>query len=182
MEIIKTFFDKVFLIKTLTYKDNRGCFFESYNYEKFNSLIREKINFVQDNCSVSKRAVLRGMHYQIIKPQGKLIRVLKGSIYDVVVDLRKNSPTFGQWEGIEISANNNFSLWIPKGFAHGFMSLEDDSTLFYKVSDFWYKEYDRSLIWNDSDVAIKWPKLDIPPIISDKDFAGVQLSKLDVLL
>jgi dTDP-4-dehydrorhamnose 3,5-epimerase len=179
MEIIERIFDTVLLLKTPIYNDERGGFYESYNLAKFNAIVGKEINFVQDNCSISRKGVIRGMHYQITKPQGKLVRVSAGRVFDVFVDLRKSSSTFGKWAGFELSAENNHALWIPEGFAHGFLSLEENSVLMYKVTEAWFKEYDRSLIWNDQSVGVKWPNVGIEPIISPKDMLGSKFKDLD---
>ena len=165
----KTALNDVLIIKPKFYKDNRGLFYESYNEKNFHKLTNLKIKFVQDNHSISKKGVLRGLHYQIKKPQGKLIRVTKGSVFDVCVDLRKQSPTFGKWVGFEINDKNKLQLWIPKGFAHGFLVLEDNTEFLYKTTQFRFQQYERTISWNDRNLNIKWPSLDVNFIISLKD-------------
>ena len=151
----KTFIEKLFVIKPLVFKDNRGFFYESYNKKNFFEL-GIKDEFVQDNHSKSQKNVLRGLHFQKNFPQGKIIRVIKGKIYDVVVDLRQESSTFGKWFGVELSEENRFMLYIPKGFAHGFLTLEDDTEVLYKTTDYYNPEDEGGIIWNDKDINIEW--------------------------
>ncbi len=160
------------------FHDKRGLFFESWNQSKFDNLINQNTVFVQDNQSESNKYVLRGMHYQVEpKSQGKLVRVTRGRIYDVIVDLRKNSRTFGLWAGIEINSKLNNQLWVPVGFAHGFIAISDYSIVQYKTTDYWSPEHERCLLWNDKDINIDWQSKIIEndfkkPIISDKDLLG----------
>ena len=162
-----------FIIEPQIFSDNRGHFYESWNQNSFNKNLGRNINFVQDNQSKSKRGVLRGLHFQISPfEQEKLVSTIKGAIYDVIVDIRKDSPTYSMWAGIELTEQNKYQLWVPKGFAHGFLSLENDSVVQYKVTNFWSKDCERSLKWNDEIVSIKWPLKDLKmktPLISDKD-------------
>lgn len=163
--------DGLIVIEPNVLGDRRGFFMETYNKEEFenNGLI---VNFVQDNHSKSRKGVLRGLHYQTNHPQGKLVRILKGAVYDVAVDLRGSSPTYGKSYGIELSEENKKMLYIPIGFAHGFLTLYDDTDLFYKVTDYYYAEYDAGILWNDSDLNIKWPLNEYgisKPFLSDKD-------------
>ncbi len=168
----------VLLIEPELYKDNRGFFFESFNQEKFEKVIGRKINFVQDNHSMSSKGVLRGLHYQLPpRAQGKLVRVIRGEIYDVVVDVRKTSPTFGEWVGERLSAANKKQIWIPEGFAHGFITITETSEVLYKVTDFYSSQHEQSLIWNDPKVNIIWPSYK-NLIISAKDLKGKSLSEL----
>ena len=147
------------LLKPQIYADDRGYFFESWNNKTLNELLSREINFVQDNHSKSRLGVLRGLHYQIHpKPQAKLVRCTKGSIYDVIVDLRINSSSFGEWYGVYLNDENNLQLWVPEGFAHGFLSLKDFSEVQYKTNAFWDKSLERSLKWNDEELKINWPK------------------------
>tara|TARA_Y100001968_G_scaffold75870_1_gene67314 strand:- start:1590 stop:2177 length:588 start_codon:yes stop_codon:yes gene_type:complete len=165
------------------HKDNRGYFFESWNKNIFNNIVGEKIDFVQDNQSKSSQGVLRGMHYQIQpKAQGKLIKVTKGCIYDVIVDLRKESPTFAQWGGIKIREETNNQLWIPIGFAHGFLTLSKYAIVEYKVTNFWSANEEKSLLWNDKDIKIEWPDLtskNKSPLLSEKDKSALEVSQLE---
>ena len=170
------------LIKSEIFYDNRGYFFESWNQKKFNYELRNNINFVQDNYSFSKKGVLRGLHFQLNPfPQGKLIRVNSGEIFDVMVDLRKKSKTFGNWASVVLSSSENNSLWIPEGFAHGFLTLSDYAAICYKVTNYWNKDLENSLLWNDMKVSIKWPrniKKNMKFIISQKDQNAMTLDDL----
>ena len=168
MEIIKTSIEGLLVIRPDVFKDDRGYFYESYNKERF---AKEGLSmtFVQDNESKSCKGVLRGLHFQ--KPpyaQGKLVRVVKGSVFDVAVDLRKNSPTYGQWESRILSEDNKEMFWIPEGFAHGFAVLSDEAELLYKASNEFSKEHDRGVLWNDPDIGVEWG-IDFEPILSEKD-------------
>ncbi len=168
MEIIQTKIPDLLIIKPTVYQDDRGYFFESYNKEKFLSQGIDR-NFVQDNESKSMKGVLRGLHFQ--KPpyaQGKLVRVMKGAVLDVAVDLRKNSSTYGQWASIELTEDNKFMYWIPAGFAHGFVTLEDNTVFFYKCTNVYNKESEGSIRWNDPDLKIDWGN-NLQPILSEKD-------------
>jgi len=171
MKIIPTAIPAVLLIQHQVFQDERGFFFEAYNSQKFTDKLGIKVNFVQDNHSLSKQNVLRGLHYQLIQPQGKLVRVVVGTIFDVALDITKSSPTFGQWVGYELSAENKYQLWIPPGFAHGFLVLSDTAEVIYKTTDYYAPQGDRTIIWNDPDLAIDWP-LKTKPILSAKDSNG----------
>ena len=168
MKITPLSFKDVLLIEPEVFKDERGFFFESFNQRTFNKLIGREVKFVQDNQSRSKKNVIRGLHFQIEKPQIKLIKVISGSIFDVVVDIRKQSINFGKHISIELNAEDNKQLWIPEGFAHGFLVLSEIAEVQYKVSEFWDPELERSLLWSDEDLNINWP-LSSNPIISSKD-------------
>ena len=158
----------VVLIEPQVFSDNRGFFFESFNQNKFEEVIGKKINFVQDNHSKSIKGVLRGLHYQSNpKAQGKLVRVTQGEVFDVAVDLRKSSPTFGKWVGEILSADNKKQMWIPEGFAHGFVTLSDTAEFLYKTTDFYSKEHEQAIRWNDETLSIQWPIKDIS--LSAKD-------------
>lgn len=175
MEFIKTEFEGLYVIQPRVFTDERGEFFESFNAREFNKKIAEKYHFVQDNHSISIKNVLRGLHYQVGEEQGKLVRVVEGEVYDVVVDLRRSSNTFGKWFGLVISSNNRKQIWIPPGFAHGFLSLSDKVEFLYKTTGFYNPEVERCILWNDSDLGIDWPeKKGI--IVSDKDKLGVAFS------
>lgn len=167
----------LYLIEENIYSDDRGFFFENYNKLKLKGLLGFDLNFVQDNISLSKNNVLRGLHYQIIKPQGKYIRVIKGAIWDVVVDIRKDSKNFGKSFNFDLNDENNNCLYIPEGYAHGFVSKADKTIVIYKTTEFYYPEYDRTLLWSDPDININWPVKN--PIISDKDKLGINFNKLD---
>jgi dTDP-4-dehydrorhamnose 3,5-epimerase len=178
MKRIDTALPGVLLIETTIYSDDRGVFFESYNSKRFQSLGLPG-HFVQDNQSNSRQGVLRGLHYQLPQPQGKLVRVVSGKIYDVAVDLQKSSDTFSSWIGICLSGDSNLQLWIPPGFAHGFYVLSDWAEVIYKVTEFYNPETEQTLSWDDPSVGIEWPLINNqPPILSKKDAAGQQLSSL----
>jgi len=161
----------VILIEPKVFGDERGFFFESFNQAQFEQAIGKSVQFVQDNHSRSARNVLRGLHYQIQQPQGKLVRVVQGEVFDVAVDLRKNSPTFGQWVGEILSADNKRQLWIPEGFAHGFVVLSETAEFLYKTTDYYAPAHERCILWNDATLAIQWPA-GIQPILSAKDAQG----------
>lgn len=164
----------VLVLTPKVFGDARGFFFESFNQRDFDKATNLNLSFVQDNHSKSSHGVLRGLHYQLQHPQGKLVRVTAGEVFDVVVDLRQSSPTFGQWVGEKLSAENFKQLWIPPGFAHGFVVLSETAEFLYKTTDYWYPEYERSLLWNDAEIGIDWP-IDFQPLLAQKDTAGVRL-------
>ena len=166
----------VLLIEPQVFGDDRGFFFESFNQNKFEEAIKQKINFVQDNHSKSVKGVLRGLHYQLPpKAQGKLVRVIQGEVFDVAVDLRQSSPTFGQWVGEIISADNKKQLWIPEGFAHGFLTLSDTAEFLYKTTDFYSPEHEQSILWDDETIRIEWPLEDVS--LSLKDNAALSFKE-----
>lgn len=171
MKAIATEIPDVWLIEPQVFGDERGFFFESFNQKAFGEKIGVTAHFMQDNHSRSSLNVLRGLHYQIQQPQGKLVRVAMGEIFDVAVDIRKSSPTFGQWVGYVLSAENKRQLWIPEGFAHGFVVLSPMAEVLYKTTDYYAPQHERCIIWNDPDLAIAWP-LKGEPILSSKDQAG----------
>lgn len=158
----------VIVFEPKVFGDDRGFFTESFNQAKFDAAVGRPVTFVQDNHSRSSQHVLRGLHYQIQQPQGKLVRVVQGSVFDVAVDLRCSSPTFGQWVGEVLSAENKKQLWVPEGFAHGFVVLSDTADFLYKTTDYWAPEHERSVLWNDAQLAITWP-FEGPPSLSGKD-------------
>ncbi len=162
----------VILLEPRVFGDERGFFFESFNQAKFEQAISRQVTFVQDNHSRSVKGVLRGLHYQVKQPQGKLVRVSCGEVFDVVVDIRKNSATFGHWVGEILSADNKRQVWVPEGFAHGFLVLSDYAECLYKTTDYYAPEYERSLAWNDPALNIDWP-LCIEPLLSKKDANGI---------
>lgn len=172
MKVTKTKISDVLIIEPKVYNDSRGSFCESFNQNKFEQIIGEKINFVQDNHSISKKGVIRGLHYQL-KPyaQGKLVRCIEGSVFDVAVDIRKQSPTFGQWVGVILSAENNKQLWIPEGFAHGFIALTDHAQFLYKTTNFYEPLSERCILWNDPQLNVIWPE-QVSIIQSSKDEQG----------
>ncbi len=179
MNIIPTEISDVLIIEPRVFEDQRGFFFESYNKKAFQEKTGLDVQFVQDNHSRSAQNVLRGLHYQIQQPQGKLVRVVAGEIFDVVVDLRKSSPTFGQWVGSLLSAKNKQQLWVPVGFAHGFCVVSDFAEVQYKTTDYYAPQHERCVIWNDPDLAIAWP-LEETPIVSAKDQAGTPFKEAEV--
>jgi dTDP-4-dehydrorhamnose 3,5-epimerase len=170
MKIIETEFPGLLIIEPKVFGDDRGFFMESWNEKVFNSAVGRNVVFVQDNHSKSALGVLRGLHYQLQNPQAKLVRVTQGSVLDVVVDLRNSSPSFGKSISIELSEQNKRQLWIPEGFAHGFLVLSDFADFLYKTTDYYHPESERSLLWNDPTLAIDWPTTDV--LISDKDSRG----------
>jgi dTDP-4-dehydrorhamnose 3,5-epimerase len=178
IRVTKTIFPEVLILNPDVYEDERGFFTESYNYKSFNMATGLNVNFVQDNHSRSTQGVLRGLHYQIKKPQGKLVRVSLGEVFDVVVDMRKSSKNFGKWFGVNLSAKNKKQLWIPEGFAHGFLVLSDIAEFQYKTTDYRFKEYERSLFWGDHDLNISWPEVK-NIIVSDKDNEAPNLHKAE---
>jgi dTDP-4-dehydrorhamnose 3,5-epimerase len=170
MKFYETTLEGVMVCEPKVYQDERGFFFESFNQKEFNSQVPGFL-FHQDNHSKSNKGVLRGLHYQIQNPQGKLVRVINGSVFDVVVDLRKSSTSFGKWFGLELSAKNKMQLWIPPGFAHGFLTLEDNTEFLYKTTDFYYPGFEKCIIWNDPDLGIEWPAINNLKL-STKDLSG----------
>jgi len=180
MEFIPTTIPEVILIKPVVYGDERGFFMETYQARCF-AEAGLPTHFVQDNHSRSRRGTLRGLHYQIRQPQGKLVRVIAGEVYDVAVDLRRSSPTFGQWEGARLSAENKLQIWVPPGFAHGFYVLSEWAELIYKATDYYAPEWERTLIWNDPQVGISWPLGEgQAPLLSPKDSQGAPLAQVEV--
>lgn len=169
LEVTETALPGVCVLKPRVFGDDRGYFFESFNASAFSSLIGQTHSFVQDNHSESSFGVLRGLHYQLYKPQGKLVRVLDGVIFDVAVDIRQGSPTLGKWIGVELSAENRKQLWVPPDFAHGFLVLSEFAQVLYKTTDYYSPENERSIRWDDPDIDINWPKLSISPLLSAKD-------------
>jgi dTDP-4-dehydrorhamnose 3,5-epimerase len=164
----------VILIEPKVFGDDRGFFFESFNHARFEAAIGRPVTFVQDNHSNSSKHVLRGLHYQIRQPQGKLIRVVRGEVFDVAVDIRRSSPTFGQWVGQILSAENKRQLWVPEGFAHGFVVLSDTAECLYKTTDYYAPEHERCIVWNDPAIGIQWP-IEGTPVLSGKDRQGKSL-------
>jgi dTDP-4-dehydrorhamnose 3,5-epimerase len=180
MDSIPTTLSDIILIDLKVFSDDRGFFMETYQTDKYRKL-GINCTFVQDNHSGSKQGILRGLHYQIQQPQGKLIRVLSGTIYDVAVDIRRSSPTFKQWIGIEMSAENRHQLWIPTGYAHGFYVMSDWAEVEYKTTDFYAPQYERTILWNDPDLAIDWPLYhNAAPTLSEKDARGAVLREAEL--
>ena len=180
MKITPTEIADVKIIEPAVFADDRGYFLETWNADSFakNGL---DVQFVQDNQSRSKKHVLRGLHYQLEQTQGKLVRVVKGRVFDVAVDIRRSSPSFGHWVGVELSEDNHRMLWVPGGFAHGFLALSDDVDLTYKCTDFYASRHERTILWNDPELAINWPlPTGAAPLVSGKDAAGSSLAEADI--
>ena len=180
METVSLDLPGVVLFEPRSFADARGMFFESFSQRRFEAATGVHRSFVQDNHSVSRRGVLRGLHYQLPPfAQGKLVRVAVGAAYDVAVDIRRGSPTFGRWVGAELTAGNRRQLWIPEGFAHGFLALEDGTEFLYKTTNYYDTASERCIVWNDPAIGINWPLADTP-IVSDKDQAGLSLADAEV--
>jgi dTDP-4-dehydrorhamnose 3,5-epimerase len=162
----------VLIIRPEVFSDDRGWFCESFNAKDFSAAVGKRLDFVQDNHSFSKKGVLRGLHYQTQQTQGKLVRVCHGAVFDVVVDLRQSFPTFGQWVGVELSADNKKQLWIPAGFAHGFLVLSETAEFLYKTTDYWHAGSEQCIVWNDATLNIQWPDIGMQPLLNPKDAAG----------
>lgn len=180
MKTIETALPGVLIIEPRLFEDARGFFLESWNARAFAQATGVDLSFVQDNHSRSRRGVLRGLHYQIRQPQGKLVRVVRGAIFDVAVDLRKSTPTFGRWFGTELTEDNHRQLWVPPGFGHGFLVLSESADVLYKATDYYAPEHERSLLWNDPAVGIDWPLDGIEPLLSAKDAEGQPLAQCEV--
>jgi dTDP-4-dehydrorhamnose 3,5-epimerase len=178
MKITETAIPEVLLVEPTVFGDDRGFFYESYNAKKWQELTGLQTTFVQDNHSRSAKNVLRGIHYQIQQSQGKLVRVVAGEVFDVAVDLRQSAPTFGQWVGERLSAENKKSLWVPEGFGHAFLVLSDSAEFLYRTTDFYAPEYERCIAWNDPEIGVDWP-LDGEPLLSEKDANGTAFSKAE---
>ena len=179
MRAIPTAIPEVVVLEPKVFGDSRGFFMESFNMAKFREATGAAVDFVQDNHSRSARGVLRGLHYQIQNTQGKLVRVTQGRVFDVAVDIRKSSPTFGQWVGVELSDTNHRQLWVPGGFAHGFLTLSETADFLYKTTDVYAPEHERSIAWNDPEIGIDWPA-GIEPTLSSKDLDGLSLSAAEL--
>jgi len=179
-QVTPTPIDGVLILEPNVFGDARGFFFESFNARDFEQATGLQRHFVQDNHSKSAKGVLRGMHYQVQNPQGKLVRVTQGAVFDVVVDIRKGSPTFGQWFGLELTVDNKKQIWIPEGLAHGFLVTSESAEFLYKTTDYYSPEHERSLLWNDPDVGIDWPLhlINAEPLLAAKDVAAHSLSAL----
>ena len=179
-ELLRTALEDVVLLRPQVFQDDRGLFFESFNARDFRSVTGIDVDFVQDNHSASGRNVVRGLHYQVQPhPQGKLVRCTFGAVFDVAVDIRRSSPSFGRWTGHRLDAENKLQLWVPAGFAHGFVALTERADLLYKTTSFFSADCDRSIRWNDPSIGIDWP-LDGSPILSDKDRSAALLAQAEV--
>jgi len=179
MQVIKTALADVLILAPKVFGDDRGFFYESFNQQTFEQLTGVKAEFVQDNHSKSAANVLRGLHYQIQQPQAKLVRVTHGAVFDVAVDIRRQSASFGQWVGVVLSAENKRQMWVPAGFAHGFLVLEDNTEFLYKTTDYYAPQHERCLRWDDPAIAIDWP-LTATPNLSAKDQLGLNLAQAEV--
>ena len=179
MKVTPTAIPDVLIIEPKVFRDARGFFHESFNQKTFNEATGTNYQFVQDNHSRSGKGVLRGLHYQIQQPQGKLVRVVRGAVFDVAVDIRKSSPTFGKWVGIELTEENHKQLWVPPGFAHGFLVTSDSAEFLYKTTDYYAPEYERCIAWNDSTLGIQWSQ-SIAPQLSSKDMIGKPFDRAEV--
>ena len=181
MNVISTSISEVLVIEPKVFGDSRGFFFESFNHKNFSQATGLDVKFVQDNHSRSVKGVLRGLHYQIRQPQGKLVRVVRGQVFDVAVDIRRSSLSFGQWVGVELTEDNYRQLWVPPGFAHGFYVLSDTADFLYKTTDYYLPDLERSLLWNDPTVAVSWPiQADVSPIVSAKDKIAPKLTDAEL--
>ncbi len=176
MNVVPTRVPDVLVVEPKVFGDGRGFFFESFNRKELEEKIGRRLEFVQDNHSLSRKGVLRGLHYQLPNPQGKLVRVVRGEVFDVAVDLRRASPTFRAWTGETLSAENKRELWIPEGFAHGVLVLSDEAEFLYKTTDYWHPEAERCIRWDDPELAIAWPRR-VDPVVSAKDAAGRRLAE-----
>lgn len=179
MKVTKTSIPEVLVLEPKVFGDARGFFYESFNQRVFNEATGLSVTFVQDNHSRSARGVLRGLHYQVRQPQGKLVRVVRGAVFDVAVDLRRSSPTFGKWAGVELTEENNLQFWVPPGFAHGFVVLSESADFLYKATDYYAPAHERSIAWNDPEIGIAWPG-GIEPRLSEKDARALSLSAAEV--
>ena len=178
IQVTATALPEVKIIEPKVFGDDRGFFYESFNALEFAEQVEAGVVFVQDNHSRSARGVLRGLHYQIENAQGKLVRVVEGEVFDVAVDIRNSSPNFGKWVGVNLSEKNHRQLWVPAGFAHGFVVLSESAQFLYKTTDYWYQAHERSIVWNDPEIGIDWP-IDFEPLLAAKDAAGKHLSEAD---
>ncbi|QHE78135.1 dTDP-4-dehydrorhamnose 3,5-epimerase [Hydrogenophaga sp. PBL-H3] len=179
MKVTPTTIPDVLIIEPKVFGDERGFFFESFNQKAFNEATGLDVNFVQDNHSRSAKGVLRGLHYQVQQPQGKLVRVVRGAVFDVAVDIRQGSPTFGKWVGAELTEGNHRQLWIPTGFAHGFLVLSESADFLYKTTNYYAPQHERCIAWDDTDIGIEWP-VGTQPMLSVKDLSGKRLREADI--
>ncbi len=180
MNVIATALPEVFIIEPTVFGDARGFFFESFNQQRFTEATGVTLPFVQDNHSRSSKGILRGLHYQLQQAQGKLVRCSAGAVFDVAVDVRRSSPHFGRWVGVELNADNHRQLWVPAGFAHGFVVLSESADFLYKTTDYYAPAHERAIIWNDPDIGIQWPDIGMAPVLSAKDAAAKRLAEADV--
>jgi len=179
VKVTPTAIPEVLIIEPKVFGDARGFFYESFNGKAFDEAVGRHVEFVQDNHSRSVKGVLRGLHYQVQQPQGKLVRAVRGSVFDVAVDIRRSSPTFGKWVGVELTEENHKQLWVPAGFAHAFLVLSETADFLYKTTEYYAPAHERCIAWNDPDISISWPEIGMAPMLSAKDQAGFSLSKAD---
>lgn len=180
MKATRTAIPEVIVIEPKVFGDARGFFYESFNASAFNEVVGHAVEFVQDNHSRSAKGVLRGLHYQIQQPQGKLVRVARGAVFDVAVDIRRSSKTFGQWVGVELTEDNHKQLWVPPGFAHGFLVLSGTADFLYKTTEYYAPAHERGIRWSDETLAIKWPQMTVAPLVSSKDSEGACFVDADI--
>ena len=181
MNVVPTALPEVLILEPKVFGDERGFFMESWNARTFREATGLDVTFVQDNHSRSAKNVLRGIHYQVVQPQGKLVRVVSGAVFDVAVDLRKSSPNFGKWVGVELSEQNKRQLWVPPGFGHAFLVLSEDTDFLYKTTDFWMAQHERAILWNDPDIGVKWPHGG-EPLLAPRDRRGSLLINAESFL
>jgi dTDP-4-dehydrorhamnose 3,5-epimerase len=180
MRVTPTSIPDVLIVEPRVFGDARGFFYESFNQKKFKEGTGVDVEFVQDNHSRSSKGVLRGLHYQIKNPQGKLVRVVRGAVFDVAVDVRRTSPTFGQWFGLELNEENHRQLWVPPGMAHGFVVLSETADFLYKTTEYYAPEHERCILWSDPEIGIDWPSIGLDPVLSTKDLQGQLLGSAEV--
>ncbi|WP_418119065.1 dTDP-4-dehydrorhamnose 3,5-epimerase [Variovorax sp. 350MFTsu5.1] len=180
MKAIPTAIPDVLVIEPKVFGDARGFFYESFNGKAFDEAVGRHVEFVQDNHSRSAKGVLRGLHYQLAQTQGKLVRVARGAVFDVAVDIRRSSSTFGQWVGVELTEDNHKQLWVPEGFAHGFLVLSESADFLYKTTDYYAPAHERAIRWDDKTIGIRWPDIGIAPILSAKDLAGHSIDQAEL--
>ena len=180
MKVTPTAIPEVLVSEPKVFGDARGFFYESYNQKAFDDAVGARVDFVQDNHSRSTKGVLRGLHYQIQQAQGKLVRAVRGRVFDVAVDIRRSSPTFGRWVGVELSEENHRQLWVPAGFAHAFLVLSDSAEFLYKTTDYYAPAHERCIAWNDPTLAIEWPDTGVAPVLSAKDAVGLKLGEAEL--
>ena len=180
MKATPTAIPDVLVIEPKVFGDARGFFYESFNGKAFDEAVGRHVEFVQDNHSRSAKGVLRGLHYQLAQTQGKLVRVARGAVFDVAVDIRRSSSTFGQWVGVELTEDNHKQLWVPEGFAHGFLVLSESADFLYKTTDYYAPAHERAIRWDDKTIGIRWPDIGIAPILSAKDLAGHSIDQAEL--
>ncbi|MET3379500.1 MULTISPECIES: dTDP-4-dehydrorhamnose 3,5-epimerase [Variovorax] len=180
MKVTSTVIPDVLIVEPKVFGDARGFFYESFNGRAFDEAVGRHVEFVQDNHSRSAKGVLRGLHYQLQQTQGKLVRVVRGAVFDVAVDIRRASRTFGQWVGVELTEDNHKQLWVPEGFAHGFLVLSESADFLYKTTDYYAPAHERAIRWDDKAIGIRWPEVGVSPVLSTKDLAGLSLDQAEL--